>query len=219
VTYYFNPDVIWANLDKFLQGLALGLALALAALTIGAIVGLFCAFASLSRSRLPRVIVSSYVTAIRNVPLLVIVLFAYFGLPRIGLTLGKIESFIISLALYSGAYLTEVFRAGLAGVPQGVIDAGRSIGLGRLGLSAYVIFPIMLRNALPALGTTFISLFKDTSIAATIAVPELTYEARKLNTETFRVAEAWLSASVLYIATCLILAAALRGVERRFPRF
>ena len=80
-----------------------------------------------------------------------------------------------------------MFRAGLAGVPRGVIDAGRAIGLTGLQLALYVISPIMLRNCLPALGTTFISLFKDTSLAAVIAVPELTFEARKINNETFRV--------------------------------
>ena len=75
----------------------------------------------------------------------------------------------------------------------------------------------MLRNALPALGTTFISLFKDTSIAATIAVQELTFVARKINVETFRVAEAWIAASVLYVATCLALAASLRRWSGGFP--
>ena len=77
----------------------------------------------------------------------------------------------------------------------------------------------MLRNVLPALGSTFISLFKDTSIAAAIAVPELTFQARRINVESFRVVETWLAASALYVATCLVLAAGLRRLERRFPRF
>jgi polar amino acid transport system permease protein len=219
MAYSFNFRVIWANVDNFLLGLSLGLALALAAISIGTGIGLIGAFASRSNARLPRLLVTSYVTAIRNLPLLVIVLFAYFALPRLGLRLGKIESFIASLAIYAGAYLTEVFRAGLAGVPRGVIDAGLAIGLTRSRLAIYVILPIMLRNSLPALGTTFISLFKDTSLAATIAVQELTFVARKINVETFRVAEAWLAASVLYIATCLVLAAGLRRLERLFPKF
>jgi ABC-type amino acid transport system permease subunit len=109
-----------------------------------------------------------------------------------------------------------VFRAGLNGVPLGVIDAGRAIGLTGLQVAAYVTFPIMMRNSLPAMGTTFISLFKDTSIATVIAVPELTFQARKINVETFRVVEAWLAASALYVATCLIIAAGLRRIERRY---
>ena len=173
--YYFNFGVIQANLDKFLGGLALGLALALAAILLGTVIGLACAFATMAKSRLPSRVVAVYVSAFRNTPLLVIVLFVYFALPRLGVTFGKHESFILSLAVYAGAYLTEVFRAGLAGVPRGVIDAGRAIGLTGLQLALFVVSPIMLRNSLPALGTTFISLFKDTSLAAVIAVPELTY--------------------------------------------
>ena len=219
MSYSFNFGVIWANFDNFLLGLALGLALALAAISAGTIIGLLCAFAATSKLRTARGLVASYVTVIRNLPLLVIVLFAYFALPRLGLRLGKVESFIASLALYAGAYLTEVFRAGLAGVPRGVVDAGLAIGLTRSRVALYVVLPIMLRNSLPALGTTFISLFKDTSLAATIAIQELTFVARKINVETFRVAEAWLAASVLYIATCLILAAGLRRLERQFPKF
>ena len=103
---------------------------------------------------------SDLVSAIRNTPLLVIILFVYFALPQIGIRLGKHESFVFSLAIYAGAYLTEVFRAGLSGVPRGVIDAGRAIGLTGFQLALYVISPIMWRNCLPALGTTFISLFR-----------------------------------------------------------
>lgn len=216
--YSFNFGVIWARIDVFLLGLALGLALALAALAIGTVLGLAAAFAA-EAGGLRRKLVAVYVSVFRNTPLLVIVLFVYFGLPQWGLRFGKIESFILALAVYSGAYLTEVFRAGFAGVPKGVIDAGRAMGLGRLPLLWLIVLPIMLRNCLPALGTTFISLFKDTSLAAVIAVPELTYEARKLNTETFRVAEAWATASALYLATCLLIAAGLRFAERRFPKF
>ena len=216
--YYFNSGVIWANLDKFLAGLALGLGLALAALVIGTAIGLACAFVSMG-GRWPARLAGTYVSAFRNTPLLVIVLFVYFALPQLGIRLGKHESFIAALAVYSGAYLTEVFRAGLAGVPKGVIDAGRAIGLNRLQLALNVLLPIMIRNCLPALGTTFISLFKDTSLAAVIAVPELTYQARKLNTETFRVAEAWATATILYLSTCLVIAAALRFAERWFPKF
>lgn len=216
--YSFNSNVIWANLDSFLLGLVLGLALALAALLIGTVIGVACAFAAMGRGWASR-LVGGYVSAFRNTPLLVIVLFVYFALPQVGIRLGKYESFIASLAVYSGAYLTEVFRAGLAGVPKGVIDAGRAIGLRRMQLAMSVIAPIMMRNCLPALGTTFISLFKDTSLAAVIAVPELTYQARKLNTETFRVAEAWLTASVLYLSACLAIAWALRLAERRYPKF
>ena len=135
------------------------------------------------------------------------------------MTLDKIPSFIFARSVYSGAYLSEVFRAGLISVPKGVVEAARAIGLTRLQTNIYVVSPIMLRNALPVLGSTFISLFKDTSIAAVIAVPELTFQARKINVESFRVDETWTVASALYIATCFLIATALRGLESRFPKF
>jgi len=216
--YYFRFGVVWANFDKLLQGLALGLALALVAIAAGTIIGIVCAFAAAGGNRATRVGVNAYVSIIRNTPILVIVLLVFFALPQLGVRLDKYQSFIASLAVYAGAYLTEVFRAGLSGVPRGVIDAGRAIGMTGVQVSTYVVFPIMLRNSLPAMGTTFISLFKDTSIATAIAVPELTFQARKINVETFRVVEVWLVASGLYVATCLVIAAGLRQVERRYSR-
>jgi polar amino acid transport system permease protein len=217
--YTLHFGVVWNNLDRLLYGLALGIGLALVAIAIGTLAGVVFAFASVGRSRVLRHLVAGYVTVIRNTPILVIVLVVYFGLPQLGVRLGKIESFIFSLAIYAAAYLTEVFRAGLLSVPPGIVDAGRAIGLKGRHLALLVVFPIVLRNALPALGSTFISLFKDTSLAAAIAIPELTFEARKINVETFRVIEAWLAATVLYVVTCSLLAAGLRLLERRFPRF
>ena len=217
--YTLNFGVVWANFDNLLSGLALGLGLALVAVAIGAVAGLVLAFVAVGPSRLGRAVVAGYVAVVRNTPILIIVLMAYFALPQLGIRLDKTDSFIGSLAIYSAAYLTEVFRAGLVAVPKGVVEAARAIGLTRVQTSLYVVTPIMLRNALPALGSTFISLFKDTSIAAAIAIPELTFQARKINVESFRVVETWLVTSGLYIATCLVIAAGLRRLERLFPKF
>jgi His/Glu/Gln/Arg/opine family amino acid ABC transporter permease subunit len=217
--YTLHFGVVWASFDKLLWGLALGLGLALASVGIGAVIGLVAGFASVGPSAFWRRVAGLYVTIFRNLPILVIVLVVYFALPQYGIRLDKQQSFVASLSVYAGAYLTEVFRAGLLAVPKGVIEAGRAIGLTRLQTNIHVVAPIMVRNALPALGTTFISLFKDSSIAAAIAIPELTFEARKINVESFRVVETWTIASLLYVSTCLTIAALLRALERRFPKF
>jgi polar amino acid transport system permease protein len=214
--YDVNFAVIWRNFDLLLHGLGLGLLLAGLALLAGSAIGMAGAFMSISHRRWVRAAAAAYVTVVRNLPLLVIILFAFFALPQTGIRLDKYETFIASLAIYAGAYLTEVFRSGLVAIPKGVVEAGMAIGLTRAQLNAYVILPLMLRNALPALGSNFISLFKDTSLAAAIAVPELTFQARKINVETFRVIEVWLTASVLYIASCYLIALALRRIEARF---
>jgi len=213
--YTLNFAVVWRNFDLLLQGLALSLGLASAGILIGCVIGLVVAFCLTAKRDLWRRPARLFVTVIRNTPILVLILFAYFALPELGLTLGKVESFILTLAIYSGAYLAEVFRAGLLAVPPGMREAGLAIGLRESQIRGSIVLPLMLRNALPSLGSTFISLFKDTSLAAAIAIPELTFEARKINVESFRVIETWIVTALLYVAACAALAALVRLAERR----
>ncbi len=213
--YHFNFAVIWRNWDVLLKGLGLGLYLALAALFIGAIIGLIAAFWSLSPRAWLRIPARVYVSVIRNTPLLVLIFITYFGLPQWGFRLPRTEAMIFTLAIYAGAYLCEAFRSGLVAIPKGLREAGLAVGMTELQIQSSIIVPVMLRNVLPVLSNNFIGLFKDTALAAAIAVPELTFQARKINTETFRVMESWLVASALYIIACYLIAALLRLVERR----
>jgi len=213
--YTLNFAAVWRNFDFLLSGLMLSLGLAVISILIGAVLGLFVAFALLSRNRLIVVPARSYVTVIRNLPILVLVLFVFFALPQIGFRLDKVKSFVLVLSLYSGAYLAEVFRAGLLSIPKGLTEAGMAIGLTSMQIRTSIIAPLMIRNVLPSLSSTIISLFKDTSLAATIAVPELTFAARKINVESFRVIETWIVTSALYVVTCFLIAALMRLVERR----
>jgi polar amino acid transport system permease protein len=213
--YTLNFAAVWRSFDRLLEGLALSLGLAFVSILIGAAIGLAVAFALTSKSGWLRRLAGSYVTAIRNLPILVLILFTYFALPQMGVALGKIESFVLTLSIYSGAYLAEVFRAGLLSIPKGLSEAGLAIGLTSGQIRGSIIIPLMFRNVLPSLSSTVISLFKDTSLAAAIAVPELTFEARKINIESFRVVETWMVTAGLYVATCSLLAALLRKVERR----
>ncbi|AJD45991.1 amino acid ABC transporter permease [Rhizobium sp. SEMIA 4085] len=213
--YTLNFAAVWRNFDFLLSGLALSLGLAVISIVIGAVIGLFSAFALTAKNRYGLAAAQVYVTVIRNLPILVLVLFAYFALPQMGVRLDKLESFVLVLSLYSGAYLAEVFRAGLLSIPAGLTEAGLAIGLTGLQIRSSIIAPLMLRNVLPSLSSTIISLFKDTSLAAAIAVPELTFAARKINVESFRVVETWMVTSALYVATCFFIAALMRFVEGR----
>lgn len=213
--YDFNFAAVWRDFDLLIAGLGLGLGLAVISIAIGCVIGLVTAFGMLSRIRAIRWVALSYVSAIRNVPILVLILFTFFALPQLGVRFGKIESFVFSLSIYAGAYLTEVFRAGLVALSAGLREAGLAIGLTELQSKIYLTIPVMFRNVLPSLSNNFISLFKDTSLAAAIAVPELTFYARKINVETFRVIETWMVASLLYVVTCYVIAELLRVVETR----
>ena len=215
--YNFNFSVIWRNADEFLTGLGLGLGMALISLLIGCVIGLLCAYGRTSRFAPLRILIWLYVEFVRNTPLLLLIFFVYFGLPEFGIfVFDKVESFILTLALYAGAYMTEIFRAGLNSIPKQYVEAAMAIGLTPIKRQTKVVLPVMFRITLPSLSNTLISLFKDTSLAAAIAVPELTFIARQVNTNTFRVIEAWLTASVLYLAAAYTIAIALRRLERRY---
>jgi polar amino acid transport system permease protein len=221
-----NWDVIWRNRDEFLGGLALGLKLAVIGLAIACVIGLIVAFSRTSRHRWISRLAAAYIEFIRNIPLLLILFFLYFGLPMWAysalprdvadlLVMDGENTTIVGLAIYGGAYLAEVFRAGILSVSRSFVEAGRSLGLSGVQIVRYVTLPIMFRTVLPSLSNTFISLFKDTSLAMAIAVPELTFVTRKVVTDTFQYIQAWTTAGVLYLVTTYAIAALLRFLERR----
>lgn len=217
IDYHFDWPVIARNWDKLVDALVLGLWLAVISLAIGCVIGIVTAYARLSGKRWLSVPVWAYVEFIRCTPLLLLIFFLYFGLPELDVTfLNKTQSFVLSLSLYAGAYMSEVFRAGLSSIPKQYVEAAKAIGLRPWQRQAYVVLPVMFRITLPAVSNNLISLFKDTSLAAAIAVPELTFVARQINANTFRVMEVWLTASALYLATAYLIAFLLRLVERRY---
>lgn len=216
MNYVFNWSVIEKNIGAMIEALGFGLFMAVIAITAGSIIGLLLAFLAVSKSKTAKTGVQVFVTIFRNTPILILIFIVYFGLPTIGLTISKVPSFVVTLALYSSAYMEEVFRAGLEAIPKGIIEAGQAIGLTRWTIRIKIELPIMFKKVLPSMGNYLISLFKDTSIASSITVGELTYLSKCLTTQTFRVFEIWLTTGALYVVACYLIAFLLRRVEKRF---
>jgi len=215
--YTLNFNLIWRHFDKLWGGLLLSLELAVISIAIGVVIGLVLAVWYVSAGRVVRGIIAAYVEFIRNVPLILLVYLVFYGLPTvIDVAYDAPTSFVLTLSVYSGAYLVEVFRSGLEAVPRGQLDAGKAIGLTPWQRLVHVRLPTMLRITLPALSNTFISLFKDTSIASVISVPELTFGAQWINFNTFRIVEVYLVTTAMYLVTGYTLLFGLRLVERRF---
>src|ERR1700722_15601942 len=184
--YHLNFTMIWRHFDRLGWGLVLSVELALVAIAAGTLLGLLLALAHVSGGRITRALIRGYVEAIRNVPLLFLVYLVFHRIPSVvNLDYSATQSFVVTLSLYAAAYLVEVFRAGLLAVGRGMHDAGRAIGLTPWQRLIHVRLPIMIRIVLPSLSNTFISLFKDTSIASVLAIPELTYGAQWINFNTF----------------------------------
>lgn len=215
--YHLNFGLVWRYFPKLAWGLALSLELAVVAIALGVVIGLSLALLYESRGRMVRALVGLYVEFIRNVPLILLVYLGYYGVPTVvDLSYSATTSFVSTLALYAGAYLVEIFRTGLAAVPHGLIDASKAIGLTPVQRLAYVRLPTMLRIVLPALSNTFVSLFKDTSVASVLAVPELTYGAQWINFNTFRIVEVYAVVTPMYLVSGYAILGALRQLEHRF---
>src|SRR5438105_3976823 len=154
--YTLNFNLIWRHFDKLWGGLLLSLELAVISIAIGIVIGLVLAVWYVSAGRVVRGIIAAYVEFIRNVPLILLVYLVFYGLPTVvDLVYSAQTSFVATLALYSGAYLVEVFRSGLEAVPRGQIDAGKAIGLTPWQRLLHVRLPTMMRITLPALSNTF----------------------------------------------------------------
>lgn len=226
--YDLRWEYVTNNLDLFLNGLKLALYLSFVGLAIGSLIGLVFAFLRSSGNRVLVIIISTYVEVIRNIPLLLLVFFLYYGAPRVfprgspgqewvlKILPDSERTFIVALAIYAGAYLTEIFSAGILSVSRRYLDAGRSLGLTRAQTALHITRPIMFRTVLPSLSNTLISLFKDTAIAFPIGVRELSFAANKISTDYFRVIEAWTAAGVLYLITSYLLAVLLRWGEKQY---
>lgn len=215
MNYHLNFNFVWRYADKLYWGLVLSLQLAAVSILIGCVIGFALAVVYNDGHPWLKRAVSAYVEFVRNVPLLLLIYLVFYGIPSVGgFAFDATESFVLTLSLYAGAYMVEVFRAGLAAVPPGVVDAGKAIGLTAWQRLAYVRFPTMLRIVLPSLSNAFISLFKDTSLASVIAVPELTFGANWIKTNTFRAVEVWIVVAAVYLVVGWMLLAALRLLER-----
>jgi polar amino acid transport system permease protein len=215
--YHLNFGLIWRHFDKLGWGLVLSLELAVVSIAIGVVIGLGLALLYEWGGRIVRTVVGLYVEFIRNVPLLLLVYLVFYGIPTIvDLRYNATTSFVATLSVYAGAYLVEIFRTGLAAVPRGLIDAGKAIGLTPVQRLVHVRLPTMFRVVLPALSNTFVSLFKDTSVASVLAVPELTYGAQWINFNTFRIVEVYAIVTPMYLIAGYGILAALRLLERRF---
>lgn len=215
--YHLNFYFVWKYFPRLEWGLLLSIELAIAGIFIGVVIGLPLALLLNARSRLLRGLITAYVEFIRNTPLLLLVYLVFYGIPSVGgFAYDATTSFVITIGVYAGAYLVEVFRAGLAAIPKGLLDAGRAIGLTPLQQVVYVTLPTMFRIVLPSLSNAFISLFKDTSLASVIAVPELQFGANWITTNTFRIVEVYAVVTPMYLVTGYLLLFGLRLIERRY---
>jgi polar amino acid transport system permease protein len=156
-----------------------------------------------------------YIEIIRGTPLLLQLFFLYYGLPDLGIVLPAFLAGVMGLSLNFGAYLAELFRAGIQSVDQGQRQAARSLGMNGLLLFYLVVMPQALRNIFPALGNYALVLVKDSSLVAVISVLELMRTGELLASATFRALEVYTLVGLFYFAICFVLSRGFLITERR----
>lgn len=205
---------------QLLGGLGLSLLLWACSLLLAMAGGLLVALARLSPRPWLRWPATAWVEAIRGIPLMVLVLWIYFGvlsdvLGRIGLPLHWFPASVLAFGACYSAFVGETYRAGIQSVDRGQTEAGLALGLGKRAVLRWVVLPQAVRNILPALGNEAISLFKDTSLASVIAVNELMQRGREAASREFRTMEVYTVVAVMYLAVTLLFSLVQRRLERR----
>ena len=186
-----------------------------AGFTGAALLGLVLALMRLSPVRPLRVLAAVYTELFKNVPLLAIIFLTYFGLASQGIKLAVFAAGTLSLILFYAAYLSEIFRAAIAGVHGGQQEAAEALGMSRAATFAHVVFPQALRSALPGTNTMLVDLLKSTSLLVTIAAAELMSQGQLIASETFRALEVYGVIAIIYFALCYPLSQGLLWFERQ----
>lgn len=227
MTYHFDWSVFWSGQSGawLLQGFVMTVELSLLAWLLAMILGMVSgALRTLVITPL-RWIAAAYVEFFRNVPLLVWMFFWYFAIPP--LLPGPIREWLFdhsaefwagvcALGVYHGARVSEVIRSGIQSIPKTQFEAAVSTGLTVSQAYASIILPIALRLIIPPLTSESLSLLKNSSVALTIGVAELTFQTRQIETYTAKAFEALTAGTLIYLMLCLTIAAIMARVERRF---
>ncbi|WP_405725799.1 amino acid ABC transporter permease [Streptomyces sp. NBC_01537] len=198
----------------YLSAAWLTLKLSLAAFALAAAFGLLGALARRSRYAVLRAPAAVYVEVIRNTPVLLQMFVAYFALPSAGVRLSPVQAGVLALSVNVGAYLTEIFRAGIQAVPVGQREAARVLAIGPFHTFAYVVLPQALRNVYPAVVNQLVQIILGSSLLSAISVPELTGTAMVINARSLLTVQVFGIAAVLYLVLTNLVALAAAGLGR-----
>ncbi|KQV93578.1 MULTISPECIES: amino acid ABC transporter permease [Streptomyces] len=209
-------SVIWSNRALYVDGLWATVLLSLAAIATGTLVGLLVAAVRTSRVPVLAQLARGYLEVFRGTPLLIQMLFIYFGAAYLsGFAISVFGAALLALTLYQGAYIAEVFRAGIEAVPRGQWEASRVLGLSRTQTFGGVILPQTRAIVLPPLVGQYLSLIKDTSIAVVIGYVELVRQGQAVIDRVGDPTTSYLAVAVLYFVICYPLSVLVRRMERK----
>ncbi|MFZ5645144.1 MAG: amino acid ABC transporter permease [Bacillota bacterium] len=227
-------EVVISSFPVLLMGAILTLEITIISVALGCLIGLVVGLSRLSKARLLRLAGTAYVDFFRGTPLLVQIFIIYFGLPQLlrdgqtylmatfnmpqilnQYTLPVFLAAVIACSLNSGAYIAEIFRAGVQSIERGQVEAARSLGMTSSQAMRYVILPQAFKRVIPPLGNEFIAMLKDTSLLSVIGLGELTRQGQLIVGKTYVAFPVWLTVAFMYLTMTVVFSRFVDYTERR----
>lgn len=213
----FDWSLIWDNIPILLQGAVITIQITVMAVGCGFFIGMIAALANLSRFKIVRLLVKCYVELFRGTPLLVQIFMIYFALPMvIGQSINPYVAAVTACSINSGAYVSEIFRAGIQSIDKGQMEAARSLGLTWAQTMRYIVMPQAFKAIIPPLGNEFIAMMKDTSLVSVIGFEELTRRGQLIIARTYGSFEIWTAVAIIYLIMTLSISQLVAFLERRY---
>jgi His/Glu/Gln/Arg/opine family amino acid ABC transporter permease subunit len=210
-----NLSVIWQYLPLLLKGCVATIEVSILAGVAALMLGVTVAIARVAPIPLLRRAAQWYIELLRGTPVLVIIYFAYYGLPAIGVVLGPMTAAVAALGISSSAYVAEALRGGMESIPRGQIEAGRALGIPYVLTMRRLVIPQILLFLLPALTGEFVVLLKASSLTSIITVRELTWMGQVAAGESFAAVEIYVTVAVLYLLINSVIFQVAQRLEKR----
>jgi polar amino acid transport system permease protein len=213
-----DPVFISTWAPFILGGVGLTIAICIGSIVLATILAVIGALGRLSTNAIIYSAASLYVSLVRGTPLIVQIIFVYFGLPQLGIVIPALPAGIIALGFNYGAYMTEIFRAGIQAVPRGQREAAEALAMPERLVMRRIVLPQAFRIVVPAIGNEFIAMIKDSALVSIIGVTELLWRAQSVGNQKFRTLEAILIAALVYWALTIVFSYFQERLERRMAR-
>ena len=213
----FNWSLIADNLPLLLQGALVTIKITAFSVAAGFIIGMLASIANLSSFKPLRWLVRIYVDVVRGTPMLVQIFLIYFALPQIiGQRIDPFIAAVTACSLNSGAYMSDIFRAGIQSLNKGQMEAGLSLGLSWAQTMRYIVMPQALKAIIPPLGNEFIAMLKDSSLVSVIGFEELMRRGQLIIAKTYASAEIWTAVAIIYLVMTQVISHFIAYLERKY---
>ena len=211
-----NVDLMINSLPLLIVGAGITIQITAISVGLGLVIGMFVGIARICHVKVLRALATVYIDFLRGTPLLVQIFLIYFALPMVvGQRVDPFIAAITACGINSGAYIAEIFRAGIQAIDEGQMEAGRSLGMSWVQTMRYIIVPQAFKNVIPPLGNEFIALLKDSSLVSVIGFEELTRRGQLIIARTYGSLEIWITVALIYLVMTLTISRFVSYMEKR----